>query len=162
MLLCNTRDRWTHSENEASLEVLSSMQWRSQGGGERKGWNFTSLSDSGREVNFRPIFAPIFDPNHQLLQSFTVNIKWKWRLYMLWRVHGWFAMANFRPQGAYLRLKRAHPRPGSFESKWGGGHQVLFMGGGLLDQTLPWLISHPSPELWLRRCLQGQRSNITD
>ena len=49
---------------------------------------------------------------------------------MLWRVHGWFAMANFRPQGAYLRLKRAHPRPGSFESKWGGGAPGFVHGRG--------------------------------
>ena len=44
-------------------------------------------------------------------------------------LEGPWLMANFRPQGAYLRLKRAHPRPGSFESKWEGGGTPGFVYG---------------------------------
>ena len=54
------------------------------------------------------------------------------------------------------------PTPGSrgsilgtratFEGKAGENEQLSFLGGSYLDQgTLPWLISPPSPELWLCR-----------
>ena len=41
---------------------------------------------------------------------------------------------------------------GPFESKAGENNQFSFLGRSSLDQgTLPWLISPPSPELWLGR-----------
>ena len=53
------------------------------------------------------------------------------------------------------RLKRANHRP---ESTVGEKRLIfiVFFGGGTFDQgALLWLISPPSPELWLRHCESG-------
>ena len=59
--------------------------------------------------------------------------------------------------GAHLRLKRAQSRPerGPSKLKWAKNACFSFLGAGHLHQgALPWLISPPSPELWLRYCKQ--------
>ena len=70
---------------------------------------------------------------------------------MLLRAHVGSTRINFKDQGAHHRLKVAQSRPerGPSKVKWAKNDKL---GGGPLDQgALPWLISTPSPEPWLRR-----------
>ena len=61
--------------------------------------------------------------------------------------------SKFRHKGAHLKLERARARPEWDPSKikWTKDDYFSVLGGGPFDQgVLPWLISPPSPELWLR------------
>ena len=72
---------------------------------------------------------------------------------MPWRANVVSTKVNFKPRGAYPKLMREQSRPESGPSKvkWAKNELLSFLGEGSLDHgALPWLISLPSPELWLR------------
>ena len=127
----------------------SAKQWRCQREG-MKGMKFNPLSDPGG-----PFLIQTIKYCNISLSKFNENKQFR-------STEGPMSVLK-GPQGAHPRLKRAQSglERGPSKLKRAKNIWFSFLGGGPLDQgTLPWLISPPSPELWLHCWEQTEENRV--